>query len=241
MSESDETGAAPPRAFQGMPFRERFLAPDRYGLLLLMILVAILASAVFTGRKWGGVITAALLGGTLLYAMKTSRIGHRLRRIAYMVVPVLVASAILAVIVGGRFVGALVPVVIAILVLAAIASIMTRARVHTTITVNTVFGALCLYLMIGLFYSALYPTIAQVSGHPFFAQQGARGSVDFMYFSYVTMSTVGYGDLTAAGNLGKMLAVSEALIGQMFLVTVVALVVSNIGRSRTRREPNDDV
>jgi hypothetical protein len=237
MSESDETGAAPPRAFQGMPFRERFLAPDRYGLLLLMILVAILASAVFTGRKWGGVITAALLGGTLLYAMKTSRIGHRLRRIAYMVVPVLVASAILAVIVGGR----LVPIVIAILVLAAIASIMTRARVHTTITVNTVFGALCLYLMIGLFYSALYPTIAQITGNPFFAQAGTRGSVDYMYFSYVTMSTVGYGDLTAAGNVGKMLAVSEALIGQMFLVTVVALVVSNIGRSRTRRERNDDV
>ena len=222
-----------------MGVRDRFLAPDRYGLLLVMILVAILTSALFSGRKWGGVITAALLGGTLLYAMKTSRIGHRLRRIAYLVVPVLVASSLLAVIVGGHFVGALVPIVIAVLVLAAIASILTRARVHSTITVTTVFGALCLYLMIGLFYSALYPAISQLTGDPFFVQQGAHGSVDYMYFSFVTMSTVGYGDLTAAGNLGKMLAVSEALIGQMFLVTVVALVVTNIGRSRVRRDATD--
>ena len=236
MSEPDLAGSPPLRPNQRIGFRERLLLPDRYGLLLIMILVAILVSALFSGRKWGGVITAMLLGGTLLYAMKTSRIGHRLRRVAYLVVPVLVASAVLAVIIGGRFVGALVPIVIAVLVLAAIASIMTRASVHTTITVNTVFGALCLYLMIGLFYSAVYPTIATISGDPFFAQQGARGSIDYMYFSYVTMSTVGYGDLTAAGNLGKMLAVSEALIGQMFLVTVVALVVSNIGRTRRRRD-----
>jgi hypothetical protein len=221
--------------YRGMSFRERFLAPDRYGLLLVMILVAILVSALFSGTKWGGVLTAAIVGGTLLYAMKTSRVDHRLRRIGYVIVPVLVASAVVAALGGGRLASALVTSVIAVLVLAAIAAIMSRARAHTTITIRTVFGALCLYLMIGLFYSALFPTIANLAGQPFFAQTGARGSVDYLYFSYVTMSTVGYGDLTAAGNLGKMLAVSEALIGQMFLVTVVALVVTNIGRSRTAR------
>jgi voltage-gated potassium channel Kch len=197
-------------------------------------------SALFSGTKWGGVLTAALVGATLLYAMKTSRVDHRLRRTGYVIAPVLVVSAFVAAIGGGRLADALVPGVIAVLVLAAIASIMSRAREHTTITIRTVFGALCLYLMIGLFYSALFPMIAVLADQPFFAQAGARGSVDYLYFSYVTMSTVGYGDLTAASNLGKMLAVSEALIGQMFLVTVVALVVTNIGRSRRRPETDAD-
>ena len=58
--------------------------------------------------------------------------------------------------------------------------------------------------------------------------------IDFLYFSFVTMTTVGYGDLTAAGDLGRMLAVTEALIGQLYLVTVVALVIGNIGQERLR-------
>jgi voltage-gated potassium channel Kch len=62
----------------------------------------------------------------------------------------------------------------------------------------------------------------------------APRSIDFLYFSYVTLTTVGYGDLTAAGDLGRMLAVTEALLGQLYLVTVVALVIGNIGRERTR-------
>jgi hypothetical protein len=54
-----------------------------------------------------------------------------------------------------------------------------------------------------------------------------------LYFSYVTLATLGYGDYTAASNLGHMLAVAEALIGQIYLVTVVALLVSRL-RVRSR-------
>jgi hypothetical protein len=57
-----------------------------------------------------------------------------------------------------------------------------------------------------------------------------------VYFSYVTMSTVGYGDLTARGDLGRMLAVTEALLGQLYLVTIVALLVGNLGRVRRQGE-----
>jgi Ion channel len=51
---------------------------------------------------------------------------------------------------------------------------------------------------------------------------------------------VGYGDLTARTDVGRMLAVSEALIGQLYLVSVVALLVSNIGRSRIRKADWDE-
>jgi len=53
-----------------------------------------------------------------------------------------------------------------------------------------------------------------------------------MYYSFVTLTTVGYGDLTASTAIGRMLSVTEALVGQLYLVTVVAILVSNMGRSR---------
>ena len=56
-----------------------------------------------------------------------------------------------------------------------------------------------------------------------------------LYFSYVTLATLGYGDYTAAGNLGRALAVLEALMGQLYLVTVVAVVVTRLGRPGRER------
>jgi uncharacterized membrane protein len=67
---------------------------------------------------------------------------------------------------------------------------------------------------------------------PFFANVDAPDGTDYLYFSFVTLTTVGYGDLVARGSLGRMLAVSEALLGQLYLVTVVALLVGNVGRPR---------
>ena len=74
----------------------------------------------------------------------------------------------------------------------------------------------------------------RVGPGPFYAQTASERSVDHLYFSFVTLTTVGYGDLTPIADLGRMIAVSEALIGQLFLVTVVALVVGNIGRTRLK-------
>ena len=63
---------------------------------------------------------------------------------------------------------------------------------------------------------------------------------DYLYFSFVTQTTVGYGDLTAAGGFGRALAVLEALIGQLYLVTVIALLVSNLGSARRRARERDE-
>ena len=66
-----------------------------------------------------------------------------------------------------------------------------------------------------------------VDEHP---AQGTDGTVSLrLYFSYVTLATLGYGDYTAAGDLGHTLAIVEALFGQLYLVTVVAVLVSRLG------------
>ena len=98
---------------------------------------------------------------------------------------------------------------------------------------RTVLGLLSVYLLIGMTFAATYIMIAVVSGEPFFAQTKNAEPVDFTYFSFVTLATVGYGDLTAANPLPRMLAALEGLSGQLYLVTVVAVAVSRV---RTRRD-----
>jgi len=104
---------------------------------------------------------------------------------------------------------------------------------HPKVTASTVMGALCIYLLLGVVFALLYGFAADISGDPFFVQTAHPDASDYVYFSYVTMATVGYGDLTARGSPERMLAALEGLIGQLYLVTVVAVLVSNLGHDRT--------
>jgi hypothetical protein len=220
-----------------MSIRERFRSPDSYGLLLVLIIASIVATAGISETDVGKVLTPILLGGTLLFALWTSRVGPRIRRIAWVVVPLLVVATVFTGIASGGDAGhAVVAWMSAILVLAALIAILGRLAEHTTISFQTVLGALSMYLLLGLLYAAVFSGFAAMSGDPFFAQGANAGtSVNYVYFSYVTISTVGYGDLSAEQSFGKMLAASEALLGQLFLVTVVALLVSNLGKARRGR------
>jgi hypothetical protein len=203
-------------------------------------------TAAVSGTDLGRILTLVFLGGTLLFAMWTSRAGHRYRRIAYVLVPIMViCAAVSSALSHGTVPGSISAAISALLVLASLAAILNRLRTtHTTISLQTVLGALSMYLLLGLLFASFYAELASVSGNPFFAQGASSGSsVNYVYFSYVTISTVGYGDLSATGDLGKMLAVGEALVGQLFLVTVVALLVTNLGKARRRRvdgEPEEE-
>jgi len=94
--------------------------------------------------------------------------------------------------------------------------------------VTVVAGVLCLYMLLGMFFSFVYVAIQNFGGAPFFANGAAAVSSRSLYFSFVTMTTVGYGDYTARTNLGHTLAITEALVGQIYLVTVVTVVVGRL-------------
>ncbi len=97
---------------------------------------------------------------------------------------------------------------------------------------QSVVGAICIYMLLGMLFSFAYGAAAGL-GSGFFFAQGTDGTPAIrLYFSYVTMATVGYGDYSVAGDLGRTLAVLEGLLGQLYLVTVVAMLV---GRLRLRR------
>ena len=96
---------------------------------------------------------------------------------------------------------------------------------HTSVQASTVMGAFLCYALIGFAAAYLYITVDAVSSEPFFAQ-GPQPESNFVYFSIVTLTTVGYGDLTAGPGLARRLVVIEALAGQVFLVVLVARLVS---------------
>ncbi len=83
-----------------------------------------------------------------------------------------------------------------------------------------------------MFFGFLFPVVPILSGAPFFANQNDASIRDYLYFSFITLTTVGFGDLTPRTDLGRALTVIEAVLGQLYLVSAVALVVGNIGRRR---------
>lgn len=100
------------------------------------------------------------------------------------------------------------------------------------VDLEVVLGALCAYLYIGAYFAFLYDAIAIASKSPFFAQPGSENKLNYLYFSFITLTTTGYGDLSPAYGPGRMIAVVEAIIGQLYLVSVVALVVSAFGKGK---------
>jgi hypothetical protein len=219
-------------------FRE-FAKPDRYGVCLLLIILTIITSAL-AGAKWGRVVALGVEGITLLFVLSTSRVRKTvfLPVALFLVIAWLGAVAVLL-LDGGQRSAWTISAVALLIALIAPPAILARLRTHPKIDSATVFGALCLYLLLGLVYSSVFSMIGLLEHAPFFVQETKAAPVDYTYFSFVTLTTVGYGDLTAQASLGRMLAISEALVGQLYLVSVVALLISNIGHERRSRANNE--
>jgi hypothetical protein len=100
------------------------------------------------------------------------------------------------------------------------------------VNAQSILGAVCVYLLIGMLFTFVYGAAAALGSGDFFAQETDGTPALRLYFSYVTLATLGYGDYTAAGDLGHTLAILEALLGQIYLVTVVAVIVGRLHRDR---------
>jgi glucan phosphoethanolaminetransferase (alkaline phosphatase superfamily) len=120
------------------------------------------------------------------------------------------------------------------LVLVALAPIAIFRSIvkHRQISWATVVASLAIYLCIGLFFACFHQIIYEFDTEAFAVGNGVLRPATFQYFSFITLTTVGFGDVVAVSDLARTMTALEAIIGQIFLVTVVALVVGNIGRTR---------
>jgi len=220
--------------------RNLLTRPDEFGVVLFLILATIVVFAGVDG-PFGKLVSVALSGGTLLFVLHTAQAHRRTFRFAAIVVTVAVLSAAGALLFGDTAGSSAAGLVGLLLAVVAPLVILRRIVMSPRITFRLVLGALSIYLLLGLAYAYLFPLVGSVTGTPFFVQTTTPASAEYVYFSYTTLATVGYGDFTAATSLGRIVSVSEALVGQLYLVSAVALLVANIGREMRPRSQSDGV
>jgi uncharacterized membrane protein len=97
---------------------------------------------------------------------------------------------------------------------------------HRQVSFETILGAVCIFVLVALLFAFVYIAVAALKEGPFFAQPDPHHQSDFVYFSFVVITTLGFGDLSPSSGLPQALTVLEALIGQVFLVTLVARLVT---------------
>ncbi len=213
---------------------------ERSGLLLVAIIAAFLVQGVAATAGWEEVLVSALLGATLLLALWTAEASQRVMRPAAFAAAALVLISAVEV-ATGHVDGGATHLANALLVglapTAIVIGVLRSLRRKQAVTVQAVLGVLSVYILLGMFFAFVYGAINHLGGAPFFTGAQEPSSPHFLYFSFSTLTTVGYGDFTARSNLGHTLAVSEALVGQIYLVTVVSLIVGNLGRSRPAASP----
>jgi len=88
---------------------------------------------------------------------------------------------------------------------------------------DTVKGGICVYMLLGILWMALYRFVYEIDPHSFSVQFGQAW--EFLYFSFTTLTTVGYGDITPVSSFAMMLTNLEAMTGQIFLAIFVARLV----------------
>ncbi|MBK8293562.1 MAG: two pore domain potassium channel family protein [Solirubrobacterales bacterium] len=116
---------------------------------------------------------------------------------------------------------------------AIVLGLVRQIKVSRQVTVHTMMGVLCIYLLMSMAFAESFALIQVIGGEPFFRTgQGAEDLSNYLYFSITTITTAGLGDFSPAGDVGRSLTAAEALIGQIYLVTVVAVIVGNLGRRR---------
>jgi hypothetical protein len=206
----------------------------RYGGVLLLILAITVFALIASDSGAARTIELFAAGAVLLVAVLTSRAPAATRRLAG-------AGVVIVVLVGGvtaAFAGphpALTFAGITIL-LAVTAGIilagLVRLVIERGVVLQAVFGALAVYMLVGLTFAFLIGALATAGSTPYFASgtdatQNARA-----YFSFTALTTTGFGDYTAATRVGRALAVLEMLVGQLYLVTVIATLVGNLRHQR---------
>lgn len=221
---------------------------DRFGFVLgLSILSVTLLSLIDLDdvgsgirAEIGWVIVTLSVGLTLIASLRASGVARRPRRFVEIFLFVWVAAS-LAILALSEISGGAIPGFdtaqpsILWTVVAAATPILVLRRVmrQATVTLATLEGAVAVYLLTALAFNYAFLAVDNASGgFPFFGSVESTSS--YMYYSLSTITTVGYGDLAAVGDIGRFLSSAEAVIGQVLLVTVVARLVTMYARTSER-------
>jgi hypothetical protein len=200
---------------------------DSYASLLVLLLANFFLLELVDDPRWGALGSTLLAAVALVVAISDPDAGHRITRRHAIQIGACVALAPLVLFINSTELLALAYLLPAgLLVTATLPVTISRVLRHRRVTHETVLGALCAYVLVGLLFAFLYLAVHELRDGPFFVQPGPHEQSEYLYFSFVALTTLGFGDLSPSVGLPQALTVLEALLGQVFLVTLVARLVT---------------
>ncbi len=201
-------------------------ASDAFGLVLLLVLLTYVLASVLSNRGWGAVLLTIVTGATSVVALTSSQARPIFVRRALMLALLAVLLALVSAATGGRHWLSVANFIEIGLLAVAMAAVLRRVLSADNVSSRTILGAISVYTALGILFTWAYSLIDRIEGGAFFGEGAADKGSDFLFFSYTTLTTTGYGDLVPAGQFGRMVSGLEMMIGQVFLVTLVAGLVS---------------
>jgi hypothetical protein len=200
---------------------------DSYASLLVLLLANFFLLELVDDPRWGAIGSTILAALALVVAISDPATGHTITRRHAITIAACLALAPIVLFVNSAQLLAVTYLLPAVLLVSATLPVtVSRVLHHRRITLETVFGALCAYVLIGLLFAFLYLAVHEFRDEPFFVQPGEHAQSEYLYFSFVVLTTLGFGDLSPSVGLPQALTALEALSGQIFLVTLVARLVT---------------
>jgi len=214
------------------PATDASVEPDvgRYVLLLGLLVVSVLVLGLFgPGTPSDGsssissLIITALTGGVLVATLRISGVRQSHQRFYFAAVLIIVGLLLVVAVFGSdSAVRDWLGIAWVLLVLATPFIVLKRVVTAGDVTTQTILGAVCVFLLVGI--SLTYAVMALDAFSPFFVQE--IRSTDYVYFSFVTITSLGYGDLTPASDVARTTTIAFTIVGQLYLVMIFAKLVS---------------
>jgi hypothetical protein len=201
-------------------------ARDAFGLVLLLVLTTYVLASLLENRGWTAVVLTVATSATSVVALTSSHARVTVVRVALGLSLLTVALAAIGAATGDRAWLNVASVVQISLLTVAMASVLRRVVTAPEVGSRTILGALSVYAVLGILFTFLYGAIERIQGGAFFEGVADPSGSDFLFFSYTTLTTTGYGNLVPGGQPGRLISGLEMMAGQIFLVTLVAGLVS---------------
>ena len=215
----------------------------RYGLVLLLAVLSTGVQMLLRDTPVAWLVQALLMAATVVTALFAEDATRAQWQRVGLLVGVATVALIAAAIAGQGQAERGITFGLNGLMAVAGAVIVTRGvvggiRVERRVTLHSVMGALTVYLLAGLVFGFSYGVMDAIAGSPVLSHIGSDKHAEEVYFSFITLTTVGYGDIAPVAAAARMTSVLEALFGQLYLVTIVAVIVSNVAPRRPALQPD---